>query len=280
MARLPHFRKLRSEYEEQLRQGEKREDNAILGLHEEIPLDLLALSESHSEGLDHFENLLRELYVLPFEDADNVTLAIFSEEPESLWALTAAYAEIAIQLRGSYELWQFLPEREKRDDPSPERRRVIEPQRAFAGHSMLDVQWWNRRTRSNRGEVVAVKAREGVIGLALRITARYALPRFVLEEGLHYFISVKAGGKCLVETNPLPLTGSLTGSFYVPPVGIERRGAIGSQVKRRVYQIDRNLVEDMALVRKLTWDGNSLPGLLSDLMEQILRKNAYGILGD
>jgi hypothetical protein len=86
---------------------------------------------------------------------------------------------------------------------------------------------------------------------------------------------VKIGGKCLMDTDQLPLTGT---TFYVPPPGIERRGAIGSQARRRVYHVDRNLVEDVSLGKRLAWDGKSLTELLVDVTDQNLRKNAHNVL--
>src|SRR6266481_7434834 len=99
----------------------------------------------------------------------------------------------------------------------------------------------------NNGDEVVVRAREGVIGLALRIEAAQAYPLFAAEAGLHQFISTQMGGKCLVDASELPLRGVKENAFYLPPAGIERRGTIGSQAKRRIIHVDRGLVEDVQL---------------------------------
>ncbi len=279
LTKLPHYRELRDDMNEQMRLACAREDEAILGLQGEGPLDVESLSESRDEGTQRLDALLRALYVLRFDRPDEVTLAIFSEEPEPLWALTAAYAAIVDQLKGTYELWQFLPEREGRDEhSSPERRRVIEPQKTLGGADHARVQWWDRKKMANRGDEVVVRAREGVIGMALRIEAVQSFPLFAAEAGLQQFISTRIGGKCLVDASGLPLRGGKENTFYVPPAGIERRGAIGGQAKRRIIHVDRGMVEDVQLARKQTWDGNSLVPLIAELMEENLRNNARGLL--
>ena len=81
-----------------------------------------------------------------------------------------------------------------------------------------------------------------------------------------------------MDTSPLPLTGGKDHTFYLPPAGIERRGAIGGQPRRRLYHPDRGLAEDTALGRTIDWDGRSLAELLADLMEQHFLQSARGIL--
>jgi ATP-dependent Clp protease ATP-binding subunit ClpA len=278
-ARLPHYRELRDDMNEQMRQACTREDEVILGLQSEGPLDVLALATSRDEGDRRLDKLLRALYVLRFDDPDRATLAIFSEEPGPLWALTSAYADIVDRLRGTFELWQFLPEHEARDEhSSPERRRVIDPHKTLGGAEHALVQWWDRKKLKDRGEEVVVRSREGVIGMALRIEATHAFPLFAAEAGLHQFISTQMGGKCLVEASELPLCGAKENTFYLPPAGIERRGAVGSQPKRRVIQVDRGQVEDVHLNRRQSWDGNSLANLVAELMEENLRNNARKLL--
>src|SRR5262249_5553068 len=99
----PHYRELRDEMNEQMRLACAREDEAILGLQGEGPLEVEALSRSRQEGERRLDALLRELYILRFDSPDEATLAIFSEEPEPLWALTQAYAEIGDRLKGTFE---------------------------------------------------------------------------------------------------------------------------------------------------------------------------------
>jgi hypothetical protein len=57
------------------------------------------------------------------------------------------------------------------------------------------------------------------------------------------------------------------------------RVAFGGQPRRRLYLPDRGLAEDVALERKIDWDGRSLADLLADLMEQRFLESARGILG-
>src|SRR5262249_32033278 len=72
-----------------------------------------------------------------------------------------------------------------------------------------------------------------VLGMARGLPGPAARARFMPEAGLHLFRAVKAqeGGRCLVETSEGPV------AQYVPPEGVTRRGAIGTQARRRTYDL-------------------------------------------
>jgi hypothetical protein len=76
------------------------------------------------------------------------------------------------------------------------------------------------------------------------------------------------------------MTGTLDNTFYTPPQGIERHGAIGNQARRRIYQPERSLVEDLLLGRKIAWNGGHLEVLLADLLERQLLESARGLLDE
>lgn len=279
LGKLSLYRRLRDALEEQSRAAGEREDAVLLALHAQAPCDDQEAAAALLEGQRRFEKLLIDLYAQQFDNVDVITVAIFSEQPEQLWNLTAAYAGIAERLGGRYRLWQFVPEKEERgQEPSPLRRRIVEPKRAFDGVETLRVQGWNRRQFEWFDEEV-VKVRSGVVGLALEVNAPQAFAWFQSEEGLHQIVEAKAGGRCLVLTSELPMTGAREHTFFVPPQGIERRGAVGGQPKRRIYHPERGLVEDVQLGEKLNWNGRTWGALLYDLMQQQLQRSARSLLG-
>ncbi len=124
------------------------------------------------------------------------------------------------------------------------RRLVLEPDRLFRGAAKMPVRRWDADDKTLLPPE-SVDATAGVIGCALTIKGPAVQLRFGPEDGLHVFQDPKGGGKCLVDARP----GDI--GTYDPPEGIERRGAIGGQPKRRVYQLSRGEAEDLLLRVKL-----------------------------
>src|SRR5262249_20519635 len=278
--RVTQFRKLRDELWEAAQEAVALEDEALLALHSQEVLDHERLRQSLAEGRQRFNRVLRSLFVMRFDRPDEVTVAVFSEVPALLVKLTAAYAEVAWSLGVAVDLWQFLPGREGRDEKStPERRLVLEAVSAFTDAQTLRVRRWDRARRTWAGPEAWASAWEGVIGTALAIRGPAVNPLFAPETGLHQFNAARDAGKCLVDTSPLPMIGTLDNTFYLPPAGTERRRAIGSQGRRRIYHPERNTVEDLLLGRKITWNGD-LKELLADLLEQRLTESARGLLAE
>jgi ATP-dependent Clp protease ATP-binding subunit ClpC len=281
LGRLAQFRKLRDELRQAWEGAVELEDEALLRLHSQEALDHERLRLSLDEGRQRFNRLLRSLFVMRFDRPDEVTVAVFSEVPALLINLMAGYAGVVDRLGGAIDLWQFTPGREGRDEKStPERRLVLEPSNALTGSESLRVRRWDRRRRTWEGPESWAAAWDGVVGTALAIRTPAANPLFAPESGLHQFNAARDAGKCLVDTSPLPMTGTLDNTFYTPPQGIERRGAIGNQARRRIYHPERSLVEDLLLGRKIAWNGGHLEVLLADLLEQRLLESARGLLDE
>ena len=278
--RLPKSRRIRDDLEGLREQSFALEDAALLALHSQQELDHERLRGELEKARQRWNRLLRTLFLRRFENPDAVTVAVFSEAPELLTRLSTAYAAVAGKLGGHAEVWQFLPGRQGRDQRStPERRLVLEPPGAFSGSVPLRLRRWDRDRKSFQETETLMGPWDGVVGVALAIQAPAAFPLFSAEDGLHQFNAARDAGKCLIDTSPLPMTGATDLAFYVPPSGVERRGAISSQPRRRLYYPDRGLAEDVALGRKIDWDGRSLAELLADLMEQRFLQSARGTLG-
>ncbi len=279
LGRLSQFRKLRDELDGIRSAALAVEDEALLALYGRQEMDHGRLRGELDEGRRRWERLLRALYLMRFDRPDHVTLAVFSEQSGLLFELGGSYAEVARRAGGTAAVWHFLPGREGRDAQStPERRLVLDPARAFTDPTVR-VQGWDRERKTFLPEARA-SAREGVVGLALEVRAPAAFPRFAPEAGLHQFNAARDAGKCLVDAGALPMTGPQDHSFYRPPQGVERRGAIGGQPRRRTYYPGRECVEDAALGGKVDWRGESLADLLGELLERHLVRSARGLLGD
>src|SRR5262249_50287726 len=154
--------------------------------------------------------------------SDEVTLAVWSEQPGHLFALARAYYGIVTEAGGRADVWQYRPHRRASDpdDAVLERLEVRQPAEFLA------------------------RTPEGVLGIAFGIPAPAALPRFLPEQGVHLFTDPKNQGRCLVDTTDVAV------AVYDPPRGIERRGAIPVVPRRRSYDWARSVVEDHRLERQ------------------------------
>ena len=249
------------------------EDEVLLHLYAQVPLDpeLFDL-ELRTAGDKWFEVLL-EVYFLRFPQPDALTLVVYSEEPQRMFELAGAYYQL-VDGKGRTEVWQFLPTRAGRDqDATPERRKVLQPSEYFNGAPAIAVQDWDKITKRLIPENHSVYARDGVIGIALRIERTPgALVRLDPEAGLHVFTGPGRTERCLVDTSAEPLPK------YAPPRGIDRRGSIGSQAKRRLYSEPQRQVEDLVLQCKASWPRDALTTVLAELIERRLRHDAHALV--
>ena len=65
---------------------------------------------------------------------------------------------------------------------------------------------------------------------------------------------------------------------YVSPPGIDRRGTIGPQERRRAYYPERGLVEDFLSGRNLALGAGGLEAVIAESVEAQLLSNARGLL--
>ena len=245
------------------------EEEALIDLHGETPVNgpLIETELAGAEGQLH--EALLALYVLRFPNPDVVLLAIYSEEPERLFELARAYERLVGtgSLKRPVEVWQFLPTQAGRDrDPAPERRLIVAPANYFEGETTIAVRDWDKRTKSLKREEHSAHARQGVIGVSLTLRGTNVFPLLAPETGLHTFVTPKEVQTCLVETS------DRTALEYQPPDGIDRRGFIGSQSKRRTYNISQEKIEDALLDARFHWSGHLLDGVLAEVIDQHLRR--------
>jgi hypothetical protein len=270
-ARLARLERIERSLREVTEQVCRLEDEVLLHLYAQAPLDLARFSgEVRSAGERAFEALLA-LYFLRFPQPDSVTLAVYGEEPQRLFELAGAYYQWAVDRGGRVEVWQFLSPRAGREKEAvPERRLVLDSRELFAGAAVVNVRDWDRQAKGLTA-AHAADARAGVIGIALFVRAPGAFVRLAPETGLHVFTAPNRTDRCLVDTSPdAP-------SAYKPPEGIERRGSIGSQPKRRSYSETQRLAEDPVLGRKLPWPRDALAELLAEALELRLCRDACSL---
>ena len=65
---------------------------------------------------------------------------------------------------------------------------------------------------------------------------------------------------------------------YLPPLGITRRGAIGSQNRRRTYDRIQDVLDDVFLQEKLPWQNRPLAAVLGEAIQERLQRNLLALL--
>jgi hypothetical protein len=249
----------------------RREEEMLVALYSGSPIESHRLQRELGEAQQQFDELLLTLFMRRFSDSDHASLVVFSEDPDTLLSLASAYYTVASH-QARVGVWQFTPSRTGRSaNTGPERRCLVTGSEAFSGRPTVQVRLWDAEIGALKPEVVAVPIMKGVIGIALDLTGKAVFPRFGAEQGLHVLQSSKQTTRALVST----AEGALT--EYRPPEGIERRGMIGNQTRRRQYRLESGLIED-DLVGLLSVTGRTLPEVLPVCIEKALHLAAREVL--
>jgi hypothetical protein len=275
--RLPYFRQLRDGILELQKQSFELEDHTLAPFHDQKPVDGEALTAAVTKGEARLIELLQELYLLRYENAGTVVVCVYSERMDWLLALTQAYWELA-RAQGKAEVWQFLPGKKGPGSPI-ERRLVLDPENLFAGKQFFRVLPWDCVTLQSADEEVRADIRDTFVGLGLAIDMPAALPTFGPEAGLHVFVDVRTPGVCLVETTQTPLIARVKDGFHIPPAGVDRKGFIGPQERRRTYYPERREAED-SLLGKLDMPGGELRPILAAATHQNMMRGVRSLLAD
>jgi ATP-dependent Clp protease ATP-binding subunit ClpA len=286
MGELGRLRPLEAKLRELFAEAAALEDEALLALYAGggreafAPADLAAASGPLERTL---RELLATLYCRDFPDSGHLTLGLFGEDRDWLLELARGYAGAARELGLSVEMVAYrLPaDRAPAPAPTPPAARTEEAPRAAAEPSaaLTRQQWrqdslyaWSIRDRER--EVLVrewVEAPDAFLadaparlpGLALALEGTAAAPRFNSESGLHLLRQPRGQptAVCLV------VPGEEGLDRYLPPPGISRRGAIGSEERRRTYDRGAGWLDDVRLRRRVAWQGRDLAGALAEAVE-------------
>ncbi|MBL8797666.1 MAG: ATP-dependent Clp protease ATP-binding subunit [Planctomycetia bacterium] len=246
-----------------------------------------ALVELRREWAD----LLLTYYCRDFELPDRLLLVVWAEEPTALLELATAYAHIAQQAGGLRQsaTSYCLPSKDQavaegtEPKSASQRTNASEPPAQFWDENKL---YADANGRPPRPLLVRERIKDlwtflqepppRLLGIGLQLTGRAATPRFVSEQGLHVFRGAKQAqmGRCLVDVS------SATDANYLPPPGITRKGAIGDQDRRRAYDCNQEIIDDLLLGEKLPWQNQPLAEALAAAIEQLLQRRLLGLLDE
>jgi hypothetical protein len=222
-----------------------------------------------------------------------VTLVVTSEEgPVSLWLARAYYA--AAELMGSsVRGWSLWPARSAADgreapraipwdtavaaeftwqlpDPAEPGRWVLSWERDGG----LAIAWLERRRIDDPQSFFGRPFEPGILGMALEIEGPAAGPRFEGERGWVRWSNQQSLRHALVQTELAPIDG------YLPPFGIERRGALTPEAIQRTYDETNGWIMETHTKRKSPWPRGQLGAALAEIIERRLRENVRSVIDD
>lgn len=296
MATLARLRQVSSRLHQLATDVTQLEDRALHALHagEDTAGDSRLLINEYLLPLERFlHQLMLTFYCRQFTRPDVYTLVLFSEEHGWLLELAAAYRQVALSdPNGQVDLVVYqLPGNGAREITAEQ----PEGEKTEAGEARFT---WRRRPATDPLEDSLIAAAVGrkpeqeilrriwikdlsalparIIGIGMQIRALAATPRFAPEPGLHLLKMEKQAqpARVLVDGAEREL------ETYLPPEGITRRGAIGSQERRRIFDRTLELVEDLFLQRSLIWRDRALACVLADAIEERLQRNLLSVLED
>ena len=220
------------------------EDEALLALYDKAPCDEARLAEVLAAAVNEWERTLLAIYALQFKDADRVTIAVYGENTKWLFALAQAYYEIASLAGNEAEVAEFAARTVEESAAMAQKKPKQQP-RELLGRAVT------MQAVSKPREFFAAPA-SGVVGIALSVRGELAYPRFESECGLHDFTEQKQHHRCLVHASEATL------AEYKRPAGIEKRGSIAHQEKRRTYYSETGVIEDEVLEETFYFQGGRI----------------------
>jgi ATP-dependent Clp protease ATP-binding subunit ClpA len=266
------------------------EDRALLALHGDGAAPSPEPGAPSAAALRaSWEELLLSLYCREFPEPDRVTLALFGEEPGWLVELAGAYVGAAQSMGIAVEMAAYLlpdgakPEKADTTDGAPAREGATPPRQYWLDDRLVAAASGRTPERDvlvrkwvRDAPAFLAKPPGRLPGLALGLRGPGAAPRFAPEAGLHLLRAPRLPQPvaCLAEASEARL------AEYLPPPGISRRGAIGTQPRRRTYDRIREVLDDALLATTLPWQGRSLADALAAAVAERLRRAMLTLLGE
>ncbi len=220
------------------------EQEALLAAYGKRQIDQSEMSAKLNAAAGAWKELLLATYALRFKRPNTITLAVYSEDTQSLFTLAGAYYALSLKQGAKVDATQFMIRRSS----------------GAAAKKREEISLLVRKPVEKIGPYL-LRPQDGVIGIAFEIGAPLAYPRLADEDGLHIFTREKSSTRCLVHTSEARL------SDYLPPDRIERRGAIGNQDRRRTYNYNQSFIEDVVLGRRIGWPSHSLEATFFELID-------------
>ena len=267
------------------------EDDAVQALHGGeaaeafAPADLMAAVGPLEKA---WYNLLLTFHCRQFPSPNELTLALYSEEPDWLLELAAAYVEAVRRCpNASVSAAAYVPSAGGKrpakeaaaaaadDDGTPRLFWRDDVLIAAAEARRPEREILRRVLYTEAGHLLAGPPPR-LVGAALHVRADGAAPRLAPEQGLHVLLSPKLSqpARTLVEISEAGL------SSYLPPAWVARRGGVADMNRRRTYDRGKNVIDDVRMAVRSAWQNRSLTDVLADGIEAQLNKQLLALLDE
>ncbi len=244
LSRLPALRNCLKALGELGERARHLETDALGVLYSRDRLDRELFAPQLAKVSEERRRLVRAVFRTQFEYPDDVVLAVYSEQRETMFEFATAYWQLGKDLGESVALDYLTPPAGSRSSETKLLRQTPKKLEQF----FLDPP-------------------EKVVGIVIHLRGDLFLSRFQAEAGLHTLREKKKDRLCLIETAMPPF------DQYTPPKGIERQGAIKEKgaPAARSFNRDKGTVHD-GLLGDRPWSGAGLVQLLAALTEDRLQQ--------
>jgi ATP-dependent Clp protease ATP-binding subunit ClpC len=261
LGRLPRLKEAAVAIESLSEKTYSLEDEIALAIYAKHEFDKSGFASAIAGASEEWDDLLLSVYSLRFNKPDYVTLAAYGENLKWLFEAASAYFRVAVEAGFHVKVFEFSVDQSGAGKGQKEADKSLE----MLGRNVTKKKIEGAREFFDR-------PREGVVGIALGIEGPMAYPRYEPEQGLHAILEERRTERLLVHTSDAPVAD------YKPPGGIERRGAIAHQEKRRTYNSNESFAEDMILKKRFAWPGRSIDEVLARAIEERLIKDAKSLI--
>jgi ATP-dependent Clp protease ATP-binding subunit ClpC len=260
--RLPALREIEHELDSRAEASYSLEDELMLALYgRSTDFNKTQIAGELEKLLSSWRDLLLSIYSFWFNKPHYVTLAIYSENAGSLFDLARGYHNDAAGRGAGIEVFEFHTPTQPVDESESDKDKPA----TLLGRVVI-------KERVARPKMFLARPSQGVVAIVLAISSRFALLRYAPERGLHQFTDQKQVNRCLVDASDLEAD-----AYQIPP-GLERRGSIAHQERRRHYNRDQFTVEDAALKKKYPLPTRSIDSVLAMAIEDRLIRDTDALL--
>ena len=218
------------------------EDEALLALYGRQTHKAQGEASSAAQKLQSdLYTLLGQLFDVRFTHPNRITLAIYSENKQSLFELSRGYFNAAASAKMNITLGYYTAVTERSEEKKTK---------------MFDREVSRQVTQ--KPEMFLSAAPENTTGIIFGIEGRSAQAAYQSEHGLHAFVEEKTVHNLFVHASEESF------EEYAPPSSLERRGSItpaNQGERRRVYQRTEGYIEDRVLDQRREWRSGSEEGI-------------------
>ncbi len=216
-------------------------------------------------------NLLNQLLDLRYSHPNRITLAIYSENKHSLFALARGYYTAAVSAMSTIKMAYYTADIPK-EVIDEEANAAVSKKERFVGEKKI-IEMFDRKVARVEAPAQAkflLTAPDNMTGIILGFDGQSAYATYEGEHGLHAFIEEKAVHNLFVHTSETSF------QEYKAPPSLERRGSINPAShgeRRRTYHRTDGYIEDRTLDERREWQGYSvdatrrLSAVLKELIE-------------